>query len=580
MTTVRDLGVDRFRPVVEAGSRLTTWYAQGHTDGFGDRLLMFDNTSAPSWEILRFKQALASEPKFEMALRERMEQLSSFHHPAFPLVRSIKELGHEQGLAVVSTYLSGVRLADALKKPRSADFAVHLIEQLMPALNALHHHAPGLAHGALTPDRVVLTSDGRLMLREHMLESALASLDLPSPQMWAEFGILGPPPRVGGPSRDGLGDIYQLALVALSLIAGRRMTPDDYPEAMRELLDTIVRFESLRRWLERALLLTDQPFESAREANEALDELQREPRRDEDGFEATLRLAPAPKQAWHPPVPSVAETVDPRPATDVAPVPAARRPVARALRWAALAAGVLALGEAAFIGRLLYVGSDMQPVATLGSASELPQPGRDVPANDVPQVIPLPATAAPEAPLIRVLPAVASVNSDPVVRDVRVPPASDALPVPAAPRSGGFRVSAPIELHVLDGERVLGSSRDGPIIVRAGRHQFEFVNSVIGYRVRREVDIRPGQVASLSIAIPNGRLNINATPWAAVWIDGTPYGETPLGNLSIVPGEHEIVFRHPQLGERRERTIVRPDVPGRVAVNMQPELRTSQGLRP
>jgi hypothetical protein len=166
------------------------------------------------------------------------------------------------------------------------------------------------------------------------------------------------------------------------------------------------------------------------------------------------------------------------------------------------------------------------------------------------------------------LPAVASVNEDLSVRDVRVPPGSP-LPVPAAPQTGGFRISAPVELHVLDGERVLGSSGDGPIIVRAGRHRFEFVNSVIGYRVRRDVEIRPGQIASLSIAIPNGRLNINATPWASVWIDGTAYGETPLGNLSIVPGEHEIVFRHPQLGERRERAIVRPDVPGRVAVNMQ-----------
>jgi serine/threonine-protein kinase len=95
------------------------------------------------------------------------------------------------------------------------------------------------------------------------------------------------------------------------------------------------------------------------------------------------------------------------------------------------------------------------------------------------------------------------------------------------------------------------------------------VNSVIGYRVRQEVDVKPGQIASVSIAIPNGTLNVNATPWATVFIDGTPYGETPLGNLSIVPGEHEIVFRHPQLGERRERVIVRPDVPSRVAVNWQ-----------
>jgi len=106
-------------------------------------------------------------------------------------------------------------------------------------------------------------------------------------------------------------------------------------------------------------------------------------------------------------------------------------------------------------------------------------------------------------------------------------------------------------------------------MTRAGRYELEFVNSVIGYRVRREVDVRAGQITVLSIPVPNGRLNINATPWASVWIDGTAYGETPLGNLSIVPGEHEIVFRHPQLGERREKIIVRPDTPGRVAVSLQ-----------
>lgn len=572
MTMARDLIVDQFAPMVESGTRLTTWYAQGHTDGFGDRLLMFDNTSAPSWEILRFRQALAQEPKFESGLRQQVERLASFQHPAFPLVRSIKELGQEHGLAVVSTYVSGVRLSDALKKPRSAEFSVQLIRQLMPALNALHEHAPGIAHGALTLDRVVLTADGRLMMREHVLESAIVSLQLSAVQLWTEFGIPTPPGPGRVPLIDGRRDVYQLALVALSLIAGRRLTPDDYPDAIQELLDTIVRFEFLRRWLERALQLTDQAFASAAEANEALAELHNEPRRDEDGFDATLRLA-AP-QAHSPevrPIPArAAESEIAPPTTTVVPVVAARRPMTRALRWAAVVGGVLALGEAAFIGRMLYLESSAQPaVATPVNTIQKPQPSPEVVGKDVGgPVIQLPANTAPGEPAIRVLPAVASVNEDAGPRDVPVPPPNP-LPAPAPLRSGGFRVSAPIELHVLDGERLLGSSREGPIIARAGRHQFEFVNSVIGYRVRRDVDIKPGQIASLSIAIPNGTLHVNAAPWAAVWIDGTPQGETPLGNISILPGEHEIVFRHPQLGERREKIIVRPEMPARVAVNMQ-----------
>ncbi len=570
----RDLIVDQFAPMVESGTRLTTWYAQGHADGFGDRLLMFDNTSAPSWEILRLKPALAREPRFEMALRQRIELLGSFQHPAFPLVRSIKELGQEHGLAVVSTYVSGVRLSDALKKPRSADFAEQVIRQLMPALHALHAHAPCIAHGAVTLERVVLTAEGRLMMREHLLESAVASLRLPAAQLWAEFGIPTPPSRGDAPVLDGRSDVYQLALVALSLVAGRRLTPDDYPDGVRELLATIVRFEFLRHWLERALQLTDRAFESAQHAHEALGELHREPRRNEDGLEATLRQAPSPavtQEVVRPALPAAPiASQEPSLAAESAPVVTARRPVARALRWVAVAAGVLALGEAAFIGWLLYLESNAQPAAPPASTIQPAPPPSKVDTNDARgPVIELPADAEPEAPGLRVLPAVAAVSADPVVRDVRVPPAGNPLSAPAPPRTGGFRVSAPIELHVLDGERVLGSSGDGPIITRAGRRQLEFVNSVIGYRVRREVDIKPGQIASVSIAIPNGRLNVNATPWAAVWIDGTAYGETPLGNLSISPGEHEIVFRHPQLGERRERIIVRPDVPGRVTVNMQ-----------
>ena len=51
---------------------------------------------------------------------------------------------------------------------------------------------------------------------------------------------------------------------------------------------------------------------------------------------------------------------------------------------------------------------------------------------------------------------------------------------------------------------------------------------------------------------PNGTLSINAQPWAEVWVDGERVGETPIGNLSRRIGTHEVLFRHPDLGERRE----------------------------
>ena len=130
-------------------------------------------------------------------------------------------------------------------------------------------------------------------------------------------------------------------------------------------------------------------------------------------------------------------------------------------------------------------------------------------------------------------------------------------------------MSSPFELHILEGERLIGSSAEGPVLMTAGRHELDLVNTAFGYRARRVVDIKPGQIVSLAVTPPNGSVSINAMPWAQVWIDGNSVGETPLGNVSVPLGEHEIVFRHPELGERREKAIVRSDRLTRVSANLQ-----------
>lgn len=138
----------------------------------------------------------------------------------------------------------------------------------------------------------------------------------------------------------------------------------------------------------------------------------------------------------------------------------------------------------------------------------------------------------------------------------------------ARQRRGGFRLSSPIELQVLEGERVLGSSADGPIVASAGTHQLDFINNALGFRQRQTVEIKTGEILGLTIRPPDGRISINALPWAQVWIDGKPVGETPLANLSVPLGEHEIIFRHPQLGEKREKTLVKADAAARLSVTM------------
>ena len=59
-------------------------------------------------------------------------------------------------------------------------------------------------------------------------------------------------------------------------------------------------------------------------------------------------------------------------------------------------------------------------------------------------------------------------------------------------------------------------------------------------------------------ASKTGSLSINAKPWAIVLVDGQSVGTTPLANVHVKAGRHEIVWQNPLLGERR-RTV---DIPG------------------
>jgi hypothetical protein len=144
-----------------------------------------------------------------------------------------------------------------------------------------------------------------------------------------------------------------------------------------------------------------------------------------------------------------------------------------------------------------------------------------------------------------------------------------APPAPPPVRTGGVKIDSPIPLEVFEGQTRLGSSTAGIVSAPAGRHQLDLVNTAVGFRSRQVVDIRAGQTAAIRISPPNGRLNVNAVPWAEVLIDGKSVGETPIGNHSISLGEHEVVFRHPQLGEVRRTVVVRADGITRVSANLE-----------
>ena len=139
-------------------------------------------------------------------------------------------------------------------------------------------------------------------------------------------------------------------------------------------------------------------------------------------------------------------------------------------------------------------------------------------------------------------------------------------PVPA---QGWLAVSAPVDVQVLEGRRLLGRNGINRIPMPSGIHALEFVNEPTGYRVSRTVDVRPGRVSAIALDWPNGSVALNAVPWAQVWINGERIGDTPIGGLMLPVGRHQVAFRHPDLGERRSTILVTPDGTARLGVDLR-----------
>jgi PEGA domain len=122
--------------------------------------------------------------------------------------------------------------------------------------------------------------------------------------------------------------------------------------------------------------------------------------------------------------------------------------------------------------------------------------------------------------------------------------------------SGFLKVFAPVELQLSVRGRPLSSGGGDAIMLPAGTHEILAVNAPLGYRGTHTISVEPGQTANLTIE-PTGRLSLNAVPWAEVLIDGVTVGDTPIANRSVPIGVHQIVFRHPEHGERRFTTTVK-----------------------
>jgi hypothetical protein len=157
------------------------------------------------------------------------------------------------------------------------------------------------------------------------------------------------------------------------------------------------------------------------------------------------------------------------------------------------------------------------------------------------------------------------------------------IPLPAAPRAeiaaaapraetaaaaGWIGITSPIDVEVFEGDQLIATKETRRLMLPAGTHQLDIVNGDLGYASRRIVNVTPNKLTPLKVELSPGTLAINALPWAEVSLDGQSLGTTPIGNVKTSIGSHEVVFRHPKLGEQRRTVVVPLSGIARISVDM------------
>jgi len=510
---------------------LVAWYAEGFTDRFGDRLLLFDS-SGPALELLRLNPQLAAVPGFEAALRARVADLETFSHPVFARVRCVTTLDDPRPqLALVSELVPGERLSQVLQTVERHQVrpdpgaAVWLIRQLLPAVAALHQRGHGIAHGLLGSERIVVTPEGGLAITEYVLADGVQRLGLSVADLWRHFGIAARD-TPEGPRLDASTDLVQLGLLAVSVLLGRPLRDDDYPTGLSALIEEACSSQHwtlapmLRPWLARALGVEGTPFASIDEAQSQLDVLlpgvvggwspRLLPSADEPSLAApALRSRAGSPVRMRRPAPDDARSTGP---TIRVPVPdpggvwreavrtgntrstvgvlqaqaggAARSDVAspdtstiarlrRRLAVVALLAGAEAV---ALVLLLAMSGWPSFPTASTGAST------------DVVSGVPPSFGGAPEQGGI-------TAASQPENGTAR------AVAEPSAP--GWLVVSSDVPVNVFANGTLLGSTVDGGgrFELQAGDHEVFLTNDAVGYGLMQKVRIRAGRTIRLAASV-------------------------------------------------------------------------------
>lgn len=116
--------------------------------------------------------------------------------------------------------------------------------------------------------------------------------------------------------------------------------------------------------------------------------------------------------------------------------------------------------------------------------------------------------------------------------------------------SGFVHVSAGIEIQMSEGKRAITLDARNQALLGPGTHQIRFLNRTLGYDEVKTVEVKPGDIAEVTIEAPTSLLSVSANVAGEVFVDGALAGPLPLSDFAVRVGTRDIVVKSAD-GERR-----------------------------
>jgi PEGA domain len=237
-------------------------------DGFGPRTNGIDPETGDEIERLDLAPLLVEHSAFVTTLAERVARLAAVRHASYVHLRRLDRPDADR-LELISDFTPGWRLSELLDESSAAGIPVDitvvisLLRQLLPAVALFSRHNREAAIGVLAVERLIVTPQARLVIAEHAFGPALEKLNFGRERLWRDLRIV-MPESVGLPRANQRSDAYAIGVIALSLILGRVLTADEYPEQIDSLLGGLNEHRggqpsplsaAFGNWLKRALQL-------------------------------------------------------------------------------------------------------------------------------------------------------------------------------------------------------------------------------------------------------------------------------------------------------------------------------------